>query len=59
MKVKEDVKEHLGIIIDYSRDNNLPEQGLVMLTAKGFYKTEKETSPQETFARAAVCYSFV
>lgn len=58
MKVKEDVKEHLGIIIDYSRDNNLPEQGLVMLTAKGFYKTEKETSPQETFARAAVCYSF-
>lgn len=56
--MQEDVKEHLGIIIDYSRDSILPEQGVVMLTARGFYKTENEHSPQETFARAATCYSF-
>ena len=52
------VKEHLGILIDYSRDKEIPEQGLVMLTAKGFYKREGEESPQESFARAATCYSF-
>lgn len=52
------VKEYLGIIIDYSRDKLLPEQGVAMLTAKGFYKKEWEESPQESFARAATCYSF-
>lgn len=52
------VKDYLGIIIDYSRDMELPEQGLSMLTAKGFYKKEHEESPQETFARGATCYSF-
>lgn len=50
--------EYLGIQIDYSRDKLIPEQGLVMLTKKGFYKKEWEGSPQESFARAAVCYSF-
>lgn len=52
------VKDYLGIVIDYSRDKLIPEQGLAMLTAKGFYKKENEESPQETFARGATCYSF-
>src|SRR5690554_3011338 len=52
------VKEHLGIIIDYSRDNIIPEQGRALLTGKGFYKKAWEKSPQESFARAATCYSF-
>lgn len=52
------VKEYRGITIDYSRDQLLPEQGMAMLTRKGFYKRDHETSPQESFARAAMCYSF-
>lgn len=52
------VKQHLGILIDYSRDKIIPEQGLSMLTTKGFYKREGEESPQESFARGATCYSF-
>lgn len=59
MKELEDiVKEHLGIIIDLSRDQDIPEQGFSMLTRKGFYKKDWETSPQEGFARAATCYCF-
>ena len=50
--------QYLGIEIDYERDNNLPEQGYVMLTKKGFYKKDGEKSPQESFARAATCYAF-
>jgi ribonucleoside-diphosphate reductase alpha chain len=50
--------EYLGINIDYSRDRIIPEQGLLMLTTKGFYKTEWEGSPQESFARASTCYCF-
>lgn len=49
---------YLGIEIDYERDKLIPEQGLVMLTKKGFYKRDWENSPQEGFARAATCYSF-
>lgn len=52
------VQEYLGIIIDYSRDKSIPEQGLALLTGKGFYKKSHETSPQEGFARAATCFSF-
>lgn len=51
-------KEHLGVIIDLSRDALLPEKGKAMLTKPGFYKIESEESPQESFARAATCYSF-
>jgi ribonucleoside-diphosphate reductase alpha chain len=58
MKDDDTVQEYLGIIIDYSRDRSIPEQGLAMLTSKGFYKKEWENSPQETFARSATCYSF-
>lgn len=54
----EDLRQHLGVLIDLSRDASLPEQGLAMLTRKGFYKRDWETSPQEGFARAATCYSF-
>lgn len=52
------IKKYLGINIDYSKDNIIPEQGYAMLTKKGFYKKEGEESPQESFARAATCYSF-
>ncbi len=58
-QVNEDtVQEYLGIVIDYSRDKLLPEQGIAMLTGKGFYKKEWEESPQQTFARGSTCYSF-
>ena len=50
--------KYLGIEIDYSRDKLIPEQGIAMLTGEGFYKREGENSPQESFARAAVCYCF-
>lgn len=53
-----EVREYLGIVIDYSKDKEIPEQGIAMLTGKGFYKKEWEESPQETFARGATCYSF-
>lgn len=52
------VKEYSGIVIDYSRDAIIPEKGLALLTGKGFYKKDYENSPQESFARAATCYSF-
>lgn len=52
------VQEYQGIIIDYSRDGDIPEQGLALLSKKGFYKKAHENSPQEGFARAATCYSF-
>lgn len=51
-------EKYLGITIDYSRDTLLSEQGMVYLTGDGFYKKEHETSPQQTFARTATCYSF-
>ncbi len=50
--------EYLGINIDYAADAALPEQGIALLTGEGFYKKEHEESPQESFARAATCYSF-
>jgi ribonucleoside-diphosphate reductase alpha chain len=53
-----EVVEYNGIIIDYNRDRVIPEQGMAMLTGEGFYKKEHENSPQESFARAAVCFSF-
>lgn len=52
------VDEYLGIVVDYGRDNDLPEQGKALLTGKGFYKKDHETSPQQTFARAATSYCF-
>lgn len=52
------IKRYLNIEIDYSRDSIIPEQGFAMLTKKGFYKKEGENSPQESYARAATCFSF-
>lgn len=52
------VVDYLGIKIDYSRDALIPEQGMALLTGKGFYKKDWETSPQQSFARAATCYCF-
>lgn len=52
------VQQYMGILIDYSRDALIPEQGLALLTGKGFYKKAHENSPQEGFARAATSYCF-
>lgn len=52
------VEEYLGILIDYSRDSLIPEQGLALLTGKGFYKKDHEVSPQQGLARTATCYCF-
>lgn len=52
------VQEYLGIVIDYKRDQLIPEKGLALLTKKGFYKKEGEESPQQGFARAATSYCF-
>ncbi len=52
------IRDYLGIKIDYSRDSLLTEQALSLLMGKGFYKKEYETSPQESYARAATCFSF-
>lgn len=51
-------EKYLGIEIDLSRDALIPEQGMALLTGKGFYKKDHEDSPQKSIARAAVCYSF-
>jgi ribonucleoside-diphosphate reductase alpha chain len=52
------VSEYNGVVIDYTRDRIIPEQGLAMLTKKGFYKKPHENSPQESYARAATSYCF-
>lgn len=51
-------ENYLGIEIDYLRDSLLPKQGFTLLTKKGFYKKDHETSPQQSFARTATCYCF-
>ena len=56
--VESQIAEYLGIIIDYSRDADIPEQGLALLTGDGFYKKEHEVSPQQGLARAATCFCF-
>lgn len=58
MREVDTVVAYNGIVIDYTRDNIIPEKGLVLLTKKGFYKKEHEDSPQQGFARAATCFSF-
>ncbi len=52
------VEEYNGILIDYSRDSVIPEQGKALLMGKGFYKRDHEKSPQQSFARAATSYCF-
>lgn len=48
------IKPFLGIQIDYSRDSLLTDFALELLKEK--YLAPSETSPQEAFARASVCY---
>ena len=58
-EMNENLKEnYLNINIDYGRNKLLTEQGLVLLEKQGFYKMDHETSPQQTFARAATAYCF-
>lgn len=51
-------RKYLGVEVDYGRDSLLPEQGMAMLTGKGFYKLDHEVSPQQSFARAATAFCF-
>lgn len=48
--------QHLGINIDLSKDQVLSEQAYKLLT--DYYCREDEPSPQYSFARAAVAYSY-
>jgi len=48
-------KELYGITIDLDKDNSLSQFGLDLL--KQFYLKDYETSPQESFARAACAYA--
>lgn len=49
-------EKHLGIRVDYTRDRNLSEQALKLLT--DYYCKEGESSPQQAYARAALAYSY-
>lgn len=51
-------EKYLGIEIDRKRDGLFTEQARALLMGDGFYKLPHETTPQQTLARAAVCYSF-
>ena len=53
-KAEEDGLSHLGITIDKNRDKDLSEQAYKLL--KDYYCNDKEDSPQQAFARAAVAY---
>jgi len=50
------MSQHLGIQIDYERDNRLSEQATTLM--RDYYMLEHETSPQQAFARAAVAYCY-
>ena len=47
--------KHLGVKIDLNRDEGLSEQSWKLLT--DYYLVDGEHSPQQSFARAAVCFS--
>lgn len=49
-------EEYLGIKIDRTKDNNLSEQARKLL--KDYYQLKDETSAQQSYARAAVAYSY-
>jgi len=50
------LKDYYGIKIDLSKDEKLTEFALNLL--KDYYVLDSEKSPQESFARAALAYSF-
>jgi len=49
-------EEYLGIKIDRTKDNKLSEQARKLL--KDYYQLKDETSAQQSYARAAVAYSY-
>jgi len=49
-------EEYLGIKIDRTKDNKLSEQARKLL--KDYYQLKEETSAQQSYARAAVAYSY-
>jgi len=48
--------KHLGVRIDYNRDDVMTDQAVKLL--KDYYCRDDEKSPQEAFARAAVAYCY-
>ena len=50
------MSQHLGITIDYERDNRLSEQAITLM--RDYYMLEHEESPQQAFARASVAYCY-
>ena len=48
------MKTHLGITIDYERDDRLSNQAITLM--RDFYMLDHENSPQQAFARASVAY---
>ena len=49
-------ENYLGVDIDISKDLELSEQALKLLTK--YYCLDNEPSPQYAYARAAIAYSF-
>ena len=56
MPLSETSKKYLGINIDLKRDELLSEQAKKLV--EDYYCKDKETSPQQAYARAAVAYSY-
>ena len=56
MPLSETSTKYLGINIDTKRDELLSEQAKKLV--EDYYCKDKETSPQEAYARAAVAYSY-
>jgi len=56
MPLSETSTKYLGINIDIKRDELLSEQAKKLV--EDYYCKDKETSPQEAYARAAVAYSY-
>ena len=48
------MKTHLGITLDYERDDRLSNQAITLM--RDFYMLDHENSPQQAFARASVAY---
>jgi ribonucleoside-diphosphate reductase alpha chain len=48
------MNKHLGITIDYDRDDRLSNQAITLM--RDYYMLDNEESPQQAFARAAVAY---
>tara|TARA_B100001059_G_scaffold13784_1_gene11161 strand:+ start:770 stop:2596 length:1827 start_codon:yes stop_codon:yes gene_type:complete len=56
LPLSESSTKYLGINIEKSRDNRLSDQAHKLV--KDYYCKDKESSPQEAYARAAVAYSY-